>query len=180
MTGTDEAGVAVVEPGVIRVPRLPRVGHPWRGPALACAVTVIGGLLLPVLLLRLWDADLAVPLSAAGDGPQTQMFAQGVIEAGWFLRNDRLGMPGGQELYDFPMADHLHFASIKVIGLAFPDAALAVNLFYLLTFPLVALTALYFLRQLGVGYPVAVVAALLYCCLPCHFLRGTSLSLIHI
>jgi hypothetical protein len=47
-----------------------------------------------------------------------------------------------------------------------------VNLFYLLSFPLVALSAYLALRLLRISAPVATVCAVLYALLPFHFVRG--------
>ena len=52
------------------------------------------------------------------------------------------------------------------------DPIVALNLFYLLTFPLAALTAFLVLRRLGVGTPGAFAASVLFALLPYHFLRG--------
>ncbi len=59
-----------------------------------------------------------------------------------------------------------------MIGLVTNDAALTMNLFYLLTFPIVALSALLVLRRFGMSRTAAFVCAVLYTMLPYHFLRG--------
>jgi phosphoglycerol transferase len=52
------------------------------------------------------------------------------------------------------------------------DPIVALNLFFLLTFPFAALTACLVLLRLGVGALAAVVASVLFALLPYHFLRG--------
>ncbi|HEX5272559.1 MAG TPA: hypothetical protein VFW33_18805, partial [Gemmataceae bacterium] len=69
-------------------------------------------------------------------------------------------------------SENLIYLLIKLIGLAARDARLTMNLYYLLTFPLAALAALFVLRRLGVSYPPAFVAAVLFALLPYHFLRS--------
>jgi phosphoglycerol transferase len=58
------------------------------------------------------------------------------------------------------------------LGFVSSDAAVVMNLFYLLTFPLTALSAFLCLRLLRVSGGVAVVCSLLYSLLPYHFYRG--------
>src|SRR5215469_3163991 len=62
-----------------------------------------------VVVLRLWRADLAIPLCNRGDALWTQSWVKGIAENGWYLVNPRLGAPGQMELYDFPQTDNLHF-----------------------------------------------------------------------
>jgi phosphoglycerol transferase len=122
----------------------------------------------------LWRADLGVPLRYWGDGMFTSVMVKTILEGGWFLESPRLGLPGTYQLYDFPMADNLHFLLIKLLALPGLDYAAAGNLYYLLTFPLTAVSALFVLRRFGVTAAPALVAALLFAFLPYHFFRGTS------
>jgi len=48
------------------------------------------------------------------------------------------------------------------------------NAYYLLTYPLTTLTAMYAYRRLGLSLPMSAVGGLLYSVLPYHFLRGES------
>ena len=59
-----------------------------------------------------------------------------------------------------------------MIGLFSSDAAVVVNVFFLLTFPLVGLAAYLVLRRLTLSRPVAIVCSILYTLLPYHFARG--------
>jgi phosphoglycerol transferase len=61
---------------------------------------------------------------------------------------------------------------IAVIGVFAKDPFLVLNIFYLLTFPLVTISALYVLRQLNLSYATALFGSLLYTFLPYHFRRG--------
>jgi phosphoglycerol transferase len=126
-----------------------------------------------VLVLRLWNADLHVPLVVYdGDGLAAQMLIQGVLENGWYLSNPRLGAPFGQELHDYAMADGLHFLALKGLGMTGASPVVAFNLYYLLGYPLTACTALFALRRLGASYGPALAAALLFSFLPYHQWRG--------
>src|SRR5947208_2500886 len=59
-------------------------------------------LLLLTAALRLWRADLSIPLSSKGDSLLTQLWIKGIIENGWYLSNPSLGAPFGQEMHDYP------------------------------------------------------------------------------
>src|SRR5947199_5240113 len=77
---------------------------------------VILCLLILTAALRLWRADLYIPLSSKGDSLLTQLWIKGMLENGWYLSNPSLGAPFGQEMHDYPMADGLHFGLMKLVG----------------------------------------------------------------
>src|SRR5262249_53688795 len=100
----------------------------------ASAAALYGGatvLCLAMLtwVLRLWEADLTVPYNYGGDALCMLSWIKGIIDHGWYLHNDSLGAPFGQDMHDFPMADNLHFLLMKTIALAFPDAAITFNIY---------------------------------------------------
>jgi phosphoglycerol transferase len=77
-------------------------------------------------------------------------------------------------MHDYPLAESLHFGWLKVlIGLT-GDPVSALNVYYLLTFPLAALAALFVFRHFQVSYGPALVGSLLFAFLPYHFLRGEA------
>lgn len=130
-------------------------------------------LVLTVPLLELWNADLAVPLHDGTDVPYIRMLVQEIDETGGFFHNPRLAAPLGQELRDYPEVDPISFVLLRLLTLVSSDPDVALNLFYLLTFPLIALSAYAVLRRRVGGGP-AFVAAVLYALLPYHFARGES------
>jgi phosphoglycerol transferase len=135
-------------------------------------VAAVGAtLLLMAAALRLWRADPGVPLFYAADNLMNQMFVQNILETGWFLDSPRLGAPGTLDLRDFPMADVLHFGIIKLFGCVWRDAGLILNLYYLLSFPLTALSTYFVLRRLGLGRLACLPPSVLFACTPYHFLR---------
>jgi phosphoglycerol transferase len=142
----------------------------YAGAALVCVALLF-------LVLRLWRADWTVPLGYGGDSILTQTLIKSILDHGWYLHNDSVGFPQGMDLHDFPLADSLHFLLIKALGWFWPHSAAVYNLFFLLTFPLTTLTALFVFARLGCAYPVALVAALLYALLPYHFIRFGHLFL---
>jgi phosphoglycerol transferase len=128
--------------------------------------------LLLTFVLQLWRADLRVPFQYYGDAVWNLALVKGLLEDGWYLHNDCLGAPGSMDLHDFPFVDSLFFVMLKGLALATHDFTLALNLFFLLTFPLTTLSSLLVLRRFQVSTGPAVVASLLYTFLPYHLLRG--------
>lgn len=135
------------------------------------AAAVISALFL-LRIMKLWQADLSVPMNDWWDALFSQICVKGILEHGWYLRNPSLGAPGSLDMRDYPMADTLFMFIIKLLCLATQNYAVAFNLFYLFSFPLATLTCLFVLRRLGVSYAPALVASLLYSYLPYHFERG--------
>ena len=88
------------------------------------------------------------------------MFIKGIVDNGWYWKNPTLGAPNGLEMYDFPAVDNSAAIIIALIGLFTNHPFLILNIFYLLTFPLVTISALYVFRRLNVSYPIALFGAL--------------------
>ncbi|MBA3412824.1 MAG: hypothetical protein H0T09_03965 [Actinobacteria bacterium] len=127
--------------------------------------------------MRVWRADLAVPFEYSGDATYMLMALKGILEHGWYDVNPSLGAPFGQELYDYPFlnGENLNVVAVKILGLFSTDhPAVVLNVFFLLTFPLVALSAFLVLRRLRVSRETALVISVLYSLLPYHFLRGEA------
>ncbi|MBS1787267.1 MAG: hypothetical protein JST85_06070 [Acidobacteria bacterium] len=139
----------------------------------AYALAVVLTLLFVTLSLKLWQADLRVPLTYYGEANYNAMLIKGILNFGWHVQNPAMAAPGELDLRDVPMMDNnMLFALIKLIGLFTRDFGLTLNLFYLLTFPLVTLSAMFALRQLGISTLSAIFASVLYSLLPYHFVRG--------
>ena len=138
--------------------------------ALAAVLSALFGF----LVIRPWDGDLDVPYLNHGDATFYRSEVKGILEHGWFWRNPNLGAPEGQQLFDYPSlsGDPLNVLIMKFIGLFTSDAAVVVNVFFLLTFPLVGLVAYLVLRRLTVTPFVAIACSILYTLMPYHFYRG--------
>ncbi len=124
-------------------------------------------------VLRLWRADLRVPFFYPGnDSTSVAAHFKTVLTTGWYQFNPPLGAPAGQQYHDFPTADNLHLMVARVLGWFTSDYAVAMNVYFLLGFPLAAVTAVYFLRVVGVSPALTVALATLYSVAPYHVLRG--------
>src|SRR5262245_60870622 len=72
----------------------------------AYLVAIVFCLAILVQLLHLRKTDLATPISYYyGDGLFYSMIIKAVITNGWWLTNDSLGAPHGQEAHDIPQND---------------------------------------------------------------------------
>ncbi|MEP7340707.1 MAG: hypothetical protein ABI977_23455 [Acidobacteriota bacterium] len=147
---------------------------PSRGKSFAAyAIAVLLTLLFLVGTLKLWQADLHVPLTYYGEAKFNALLVKGVLDNGWHVHNPAMAAPDGLDLRDVPMSDNnLHFVLIKLIGLFTNNYGLTLNLFFLLTFPLVTISAMFALRQFGISFSTAIFASVLYSLLPYHFVRG--------
>jgi phosphoglycerol transferase len=136
--------------------------------------------ILPLLLtfgilfwaLKLWKADLTVPLCYAGDGLCAEAWTKDILDEGWYLHNHYLSFPTGMDMEDYPLADNLSFFLLKVLGLITNSYGAAFNWYYLLTYPLTTLTALVVFRRFRVSYSPGVLGSLLFTFMPYHFARG--------
>jgi phosphoglycerol transferase len=148
-----------------------------RGPlgrdVLAAVAAAVLALVGAAVVLQLWDADLAVPFSHRADATDNLMLIKGIIEHGWWFSNPNLGAPTGQDLHDFAVGgDNLHLLIIRLLAFAFSDPAVVMNLFFLLSFPLAALSAFAVLRWMRVSRSVSVAVAVIFAMAPYAFLRG--------
>lgn len=145
--------------------------------ALLYLITALGAGVITYVVLDLNRADLRVLMRPWFNGFDAWSVAAGVkgfIEHHSFAVNPSIGAPGGLQAFDFPGADALHQTGIALIALLTRDSALTVNLYYLLSFPLSALAALFVLRKFSVSRPAAVLASLLFAFIPFHYISGTA------
>jgi phosphoglycerol transferase len=148
----------------------PAASGAWKNAAGYGAV-VAASLAVMVFTLQLWQMHSKIPLFDGGDNLMSEMFVQNILESGWIFDNARLGAPGALDMRDYPIPDVLHVAIIKVLGYLWHDPVVVLNLYYLLPFPLIALSAYFVLRRFRLGRIAAVVASVLYSSMPYHFLR---------
>jgi hypothetical protein len=157
--------------------RMPVRRPSWLPELLWVLGTALAATLVTIVDLRLWDASLHVPLEAAIN--DTNFFlasVKDVVEHGWFTHNPDLAAPLGQSNLDFAASfgDTGHYVLIRLIALVAGDPIVVFNAFFLLGFPLTAVTAFLVLRDLGSARLPALVAAVLFTFLPYHLLRGEN------
>ena len=144
----------------------------WRAWCAYPAVALLS-LVAVVFVMQLWRAHSRLPFAYLGEALYNGLLIKGILEHGWHLSNPALGAPIGLDLRDVPMSDNnLHFALIRPLALVTSNYARAMNAYFLLTFPLTALSALYVFRRFGLATWPALCGSLLYTFLPFHFARG--------
>lgn len=158
---------APAEPGWGRIPS-------WAAELATYSVAVVFTTIATAWALSLRAADLRVPFTYWGDALSTSAHVKTTLTTGWYEHQPLLGVPAGQTFHDFPTADNLHLVAVRILGLFTSDWPTVLNLYFLIGFPLAAMAAVYFLRQIGVGRTAAVVAATLFAVAPYHFTRGEA------
>ncbi len=138
------------------------------------SATAAISILAAVSVLQLWKADLHVPFEYGGDGLLFSLLVKSVVDHGWVWGNPSVGAPLGLALQDYPVSAHdsLHLLLIRIMSLATGDWALLFNIYFLLGFPLIALSALAVFRRFRVDTLPAVMGAILYAFLPSRLLKG--------
>jgi hypothetical protein len=149
-----------------------RVEHPLRRDLVVGALAALAALVLACLALKVWRGELGIPFSYREETQYYLMLAKSIEDHGGYFENPSLGAPFGQELYDFAVGtDRLNLDLLRFL-LLFGSPAAAVNIFFLLTFPLAAAAAYLVFRLLGVSRAGGVISALLFALAPYHFERG--------
>ncbi len=120
---------------------------------------------------RLWSIDLHLPFMYRADYVFSLALTKGIIQTGWVYQNPNIGAPFSGTLYDFPLPENLLHLIIRGLTLFSQDPYWVLNVFYLLGFPLTALTSLYALKSLKLPLYLALPGALAFTFLPYHFLR---------
>ena len=145
----------------------------WRSEAAWIVVLGLATVVGVIVFLKLWDANFHDPFSYGGDATLNLVAIKNIAEHGWYEVYPNLGAPFGAEQFDFPAGngDNLSWVIIKLLTLGSHEPALVLNAFYLLCYPLIALTAFVVARALRLSRAVAFVVALLFTFLPYHFIR---------
>lgn len=157
-----DGGPHLVEPS--------RPRSPWRELG-AAALAAVASILVaawrvgaPGSLTSLWgNLDLTTTYAAART-LQTNL---------WLSPNHDLAFPFGQDLSNFPAPDLLNIAALKALVLLTGDPAVAVNLFLLLSFGVIAGTAYALFRVVGVPRTLAAALSFSLSLVPWHFDRFT-------
>lgn len=128
------------------------------------------------IIFQLWKVDLAQPaFDYEGDSLFSIFVVRTIIETGWIFSNPSVGFPYEFVLHDFPI--HTDFSNIllfKFFSYFSSNPFLIVNLFFIASFALVALSAFYVLRSFGISYFTSLIFATLYSFAPYHLMRSVA------
>jgi len=122
--------------------------------------------------LQVWAADWTVPWSDVGDAIPIAAHFKTLLETGWYEHQPLLGAPFGQQYHDFPTAETGNFLLATGVAHLLGDWALAVNVVFLLGFPLAGLSAAWFIRVAGASRVLTLATAVLFAILPYHFVQS--------
>lgn len=140
--------------------------------ALLYLLTALASSFVTWFALDLRGARLDAPFEYSGDALAVGAHVKTTLETGWYEHQALLGAPYGQTYHDFPQADNLHLVAIKVLGLFTEQWPVALNLYFILGFPLAALAAVWFFRTVGVSRLLTMALAVVFAIAPYHFMRG--------
>lgn len=131
-------------------------------------------LILVFIIFRIFNINPLLPLNYTGDAIVHYNFAKNIEATGWWAVNPRFGAPVGQTLYDFPLTENTHLLLIKLLIMLGLNWYESVNVFFILSFPLVAVVSLFVMKQFGLKTYTALPLSIVYAFLPYHFLRGVN------
>lgn len=139
---------------------------PW---VLASAVL---SLIILYIVLNLWNFNIHYPLAYTSDALVNDIYIKTVIENGWYLINNRIGMPFGMTFHEAPCSDVIFFVAVKLMSLFNSNVIVVSNMVHLVTYPLTAGIATIVFMRIGLNAPFAVTASVLYSFMPYHLMRG--------
>jgi phosphoglycerol transferase len=112
-----------------------------------------------------------------GDAKYFRFVMASLAENGIGLSHPRLGAPFTFDMRDFPLAHTTHLVAWRLLGLLFRSPDRVYNVYFLLSFGLIAVSAFAVMRVVGWSTSASAPAALLYAFLPYHFGRYSHLAL---
>ncbi len=130
--------------------------------------------LITAYCLHIWHADFSVPFELRGNVDFYRMRIQNLIETGDWNSATRLGGTEGLKYQDGLSSGWLNWIFLVIFSLFTKNPSSIMNLYYLLGFPLAAMSATYVLRSFRASNLAAIFAGLLFPFLPFHFASGES------
>lgn len=137
-------------------------------------IAVILSMIILFFTMELWKCDLTIPFTYEGDGLSIAALFKGFIDNDSMVINKFIGFPSSYSFLDTPNSDWLHILIARLITLITSNYGLALNIFYLLTFPLTTITSLTVLLKFRFSSFSSIVGSLLYTFIPYHFMRGEN------
>lgn len=140
-----------------------------RNEILMICLNVLVTMLLLMMVFQLWNKDIHVPIAFQNDGLGAVATVKGMIEGEGIWHRSYWSAPFEESNY---MVDYiLPLFFIKIIILFVKDAAVVINIFWMLTYVLTAITTYLLLRKLHVRYSIAILGSIIYNFLPYHYFR---------
>lgn len=131
------------------------------------------GLALAWVVLRYWEIPWGVPVAYDRDARFHLAMVQNLAETGRWLESARTGAPFRGSLADFPLGgERLHWLALWALVRMTGHAGATLDLWLLVSYPLVAAVAQPCARRFGLGRPASLLVAILFAFLPYHLSRG--------
>ena len=140
------------------------------GATLTVGITVIA----MTFVLKLWRIHPHVPMALRGDIYLAMIGIKNTVRSGWFTSTSLMGAPHGQNLSDFEVFDASSISIMKLMSIFTQDPAVLINAMFLVSFPLITLSAYIACRCLSITRPLSVAVSVLYAFIPYHFFRGLA------
>ena len=141
-----------------------------------CATAGIISLLAVYIFLGLYSYDLNVPFKYFNEsdvfGGLTM--AQNFITGNGVFLYPNMGAPGVVSVANSPGAVNIHVFGMQILSLFIKEPGLLVNVFFILTFATVSISATVSLRLLKINPMTSIFGGVLYSLLAYHFYRGVS------
>ncbi|MCQ2529135.1 MAG: glucosyltransferase domain-containing protein [Saccharofermentans sp.] len=115
---------------------------------------------------------------ASGDDVGIYYLVKSIRDYGITLINHNAGGVTGGDMFDYPYSDKLSFIIVKIISFVVTNVYAITNLFYLLTYVIVAFVTSVVCRKLSYSKPVSFLVAILYAFSPYISLRYAHMWLV--
>lgn len=138
-------------------------------------LTALSALFLTIILNQFYNIELDIPISNwGGDDTWTYKNAKTIADTGWLFYNPYLGAPFDTNYLGFPVMTTCNFDYfiLKLLILLTGDYIVALNLQYILLFPLIAIISYFVMLQLNINKYLAYCGSLAYSFTPYIFSRG--------
>lgn len=123
-------------------------------------------------VMELWNRDLTIPFVYVEDGLGPLLEIKTLADGGDVYHYNYYNAPFNEtELYGVK-GYNLYLIVFKIFLIFTDSIGLVENIFYILTFPLTAVTMLMVLKKINVKDEIALIGSILYSFLPYHFLRN--------
>jgi hypothetical protein len=133
-------------------------------------------MLLAAVFLQVWEGSRHIPMYMSGDANFSLLLTKTVMTNTWVGTDHLLGFPFGSALYDSAVVygDTSQLLIMKILALGSSNPVVVMNVFFMGTFFLVAMSAYAVLRDFAFPRLACAVPAILYSLLPYHFFRNES------
>lgn len=142
--------------------------------AITYFIAILLSIIIMIITMELWNADMRIPFTYEGDGLSVASLFKGFIDNNSIISNKFIGYPANFSFLETPMSDWLHILMARFITLFTNEYGLALNIFYLLTFPLTTIISLTVFLRLKISSFSSIIGSLLYTFIPYHFMRGEN------